>query len=458
MVDGMPLLKAPTKVCVDCLVGKQHRENISKKSHWRASSKLQLIHSDICGLVNPESNSGKRYLITFIDEFSRKCWVYFISEKSEALNMFKRFKNLVEKKAGSLVGCLRTDRGGEFTSKEFNEYCSMNGIKRQLMAAYTPQQNGVAERMNWTIMNLVRSILLEKNIPREFLLKAVNWCMHVLNRSPTAAVLEITPEKAWSGVKPLVEYFCVFGCIGHVHVPHEKRTELDPRRTKCILLGISEETKGYKMYNPVTKKLIISRDVIFEENAIWNWAENSTNMLLRWGDDDNSISEEEFEGNEDGERAQEQIEEIGNEAGTGNEVEEPEEEHNEFIQAAAVRNRRTPHWMEDYVTGAGLSEEEETQNMVFYTAAGYPHTYEKGKKNQKWREAMDNEIAAIERNDTWELTVLPNNSRKIGVKWIYKTKLNEKGEVEKYKARLVAKGYAQQHGIDYTEVFAPVAR
>ena len=96
--------------------------------------------------------------------------------------------------------------------------------------------------------------------------------------------------------------------------------------------------------------------------------------------------------------------------------------------------------------------------MVLYTTAGDPHTYEEAEKDQQWRAAVDNEIVAIKRNDTWELTVLPNNSRKIGVKWIYKTKLNEKGEVDKYKARLVAKGYAQQHGIDYTEVFTPVAR
>ena len=115
------------------------------------------------------------------------------------------------------------------------------------------------------------------------------------------------------------------------------------------------------MYNPVTKKLIISSDVIFEENAIWNWAEDSTNILLRWGDDDNSISEEEFEGNEDEEWTQEQIEEIGNEVSTRDEVEEPEEGHNELIQVVVVaRNRRTPHWMKDYITGAGLSEEEET--------------------------------------------------------------------------------------------------
>jgi hypothetical protein len=282
MVNGLPLLKAPTKVCADCLSGKQHIDNISKKSHWRAAHKLQLIHSDIYRPVNPESNSGKRYLITFIDDFSRKCWVYFSSEKSDALNMFKKFKNLVEKEAGSLVECLRTDRGGEFTSKEFNEYCSMNGIKRQLMATYTPQQNGVAERKNRTIMNIVRSILSEKHIPREFWPEAVNWCIHTLNRSPTAAVKEVTPEEAWSGVKPSVGYFRVFGCIGHVHVPHEKRTKLDSRSTKCVLLGVSEETKGYRMFNPLTKKLIINRDVIFEENATWNWAEDNTSILLRW--------------------------------------------------------------------------------------------------------------------------------------------------------------------------------
>ena len=102
--------------------------------------------------------------------------------------MFKRFKSLVEKEAGSLMGCLRIDRGSEFTSKQFNEYCSMNGIKRQLIAAYTPQQNKVAERKNQTIMNLVRNMLSETYIPRKLQLEAVNWCVHVLNRSPTLAI------------------------------------------------------------------------------------------------------------------------------------------------------------------------------------------------------------------------------------------------------------------------------
>lgn len=135
MVKDLPLLQAPTKVCSDCLVGKQHRDSIPKKSLWRATQKLQVVHVYICGPMKPESNNKKRYLITFIDDFSRKCWVYFLSEKSEAFVTFKKFKNFVEKESGSLVCCLRTNRGGEFNLNEFNEFCSSNGIKRELTTA-----------------------------------------------------------------------------------------------------------------------------------------------------------------------------------------------------------------------------------------------------------------------------------------------------------------------------------
>lgn len=115
-------------------------------------------------------------------------------------------------------------------------------------------------------------------------------------------------------------------------------------------------------------------------------------------------------------------------------------------------------WMNDYESGEGLSKEEEIQNFVLFTSPSDPTTFEEAIHSDKWRSAMDNEIAAIEKNSTWELTDLPAEARTIEVKWIFKTKLNEKGEVEKYKARLVEKGYSQRKGVDYTEVFAPVAR
>ena len=126
------------------------------------------MHADICGPIKPISNSKKRYFLTFIDDFSRKTWVYFLVEKSEAFAVFKSFKIYVEKETSSFIKCLRTDRGGEFTSEEFANFCKENGIRRQLTAAYTPQQNGVAEHKNRTIMNMVRSMLLAKNIPKTF--------------------------------------------------------------------------------------------------------------------------------------------------------------------------------------------------------------------------------------------------------------------------------------------------
>jgi len=214
------------------------------QSTWRASQPLELIHADICGPISPISNSGKRYPLCFIDDFSRKSWVYLLTAKSEALICFQFFKKLVEKEKRLGIKCLRTDRGGEFTSTEFIDFCKANGIKRQLTTAYTPQQNRVAERKNRTVMNMVRSMLSDKKLPKTFWPEAVNWTFYVPNRCPTLAVKNITPQEAWSGVKPSVEHFRVFGCLAHVHVPVVKRGKLNDKSFPCVLLGVNNESKG----------------------------------------------------------------------------------------------------------------------------------------------------------------------------------------------------------------------
>ena len=168
MVRGLPQLKASSKICTDCMVGKQHRDALPKRSLWRATQRLQLVHADIDGPIKSLSNSKKRYFISFIHDYSRKVWINFLAEKSEAFPIFKNFKNIIEKETEDFIRCLRIDRGGEFTSHEFNIFCKTNSISRQLTAAYTLQQNGVAERKNITIMNMVRSILSEKQVPKNF--------------------------------------------------------------------------------------------------------------------------------------------------------------------------------------------------------------------------------------------------------------------------------------------------
>ena len=254
MVRGLPRLQESHTVCINCINGKQQRGDMQTRTTWRASQPLELIHADICGPISPTSNGGKRYILCFIDDFSRKSWVYLLTAKSEALCCFKLFTTMVEKKRGFSIKCLRTDRGGEFTSIDFTDYCNKMGIKRQLTNVYTPQQNEVAERKNRTVMNMVRSMLSDKKLPKTFWPEAVKWTFYVLNRCPTLAVKNITPQEAWSGVKPSVEHFRVFGCLAHVHVPAAKRGKLDDRSFPCVLLGVSEESKGYRLFDPIAKK------------------------------------------------------------------------------------------------------------------------------------------------------------------------------------------------------------
>lgn len=139
MVIGIPHLKTTDESgkCVSCLVGKQHRESIPKKSMWRSSRRLQLIHSDLCGPISPASNSDTIYILTFIDDYSINVWIYFLSNKSETFVLFTRFKSQVEKKTREALACLRTDRGGEFLSNEFKIFCEEMGISRQLTTAFT---------------------------------------------------------------------------------------------------------------------------------------------------------------------------------------------------------------------------------------------------------------------------------------------------------------------------------
>jgi len=145
---------------------------------------------------SPISNSHQRYLLTFIDDFSRKLWVFFLTYKSDAFKRFQLFKTKIKKEIGISIRGLRTDRCREFTSNEFFEFCATNGIHCQLTTAYTPQQNDVAERKNCTIMNMVRSLLTSRQVLKTFWPEAVNWAVHILNRSPTLAVRNKTPEEA----------------------------------------------------------------------------------------------------------------------------------------------------------------------------------------------------------------------------------------------------------------------
>ncbi|KAM0043888.1 putative RNA-directed DNA polymerase [Helianthus debilis subsp. tardiflorus] len=467
MVKDLPTTVEKYKVCEICAIGKQQREAIPKKSEWRAKERLELIHTDLCGPITPASHSGRRYVLVFIDDFTRKTWVYFLSHKGEAFELFKTFKSLVENETGLKIKCLRSDKGGEFTSSSFKAFCELHGIKRQLTAAYTPQQNGVAERRNRTIMNMVRWLLAEKSMPKYFWSEAARWACHVLNRCISRSLDDKVPEEMWTGIKPSVEHFKVFGCVVYAHIPAQLRTKLDARSHKCVFLGVSQESKAYRLYDPAVKKIVISRDVLFDEEGKWDWKTEETKVTkLIIGEEEASTSANEVHAEEVNSPLIDQMQSTPSQADSPNSPEQggcvsaPMAEQSSQAEPSS-RIRKPPVWMNDYQTGEELLEEETTEDeagFAMYSSLDDPTTYEEACKEERWIKAMENEIAAIEQNHTWELVKAPVGVKPIGVKWVFKTKFNEQGKVDKYKARLVVKGYAQKRGVDYNEVFAPVAR
>ena len=159
LVIGIPKLKVEKETCESCLRAKQTRHSFPAATSYRASKILELIHGDLCGPITPSTIGRNRYIFVLIDDYSRYMWSITLKEKGEAFEKFKRFKALVERETGIPIKTLRTDRGGEFTSLEFQKFCEESGIQRHLTAPYTPQQNGVVERRNRTLLEMTRSIL-----------------------------------------------------------------------------------------------------------------------------------------------------------------------------------------------------------------------------------------------------------------------------------------------------------
>ena len=198
MVYELPNIEDKHDVCEACALGKIHRETFPKEKAWRAKALLELVHTDICSLRSTNSHGGNRYFITFIDDFSRMCWVYFLTQKSDALSVSRDFKEWLRDKVVSWLKSLRSDRGGEYNSKEFEKYCEDIGLERQLTMSFTPEQNGVAERKNRTIVKMASTMMNAKWLPLTFWAEVTYTAVYFLKWCPTKAVENKTPFEAWS--------------------------------------------------------------------------------------------------------------------------------------------------------------------------------------------------------------------------------------------------------------------
>ena len=185
-------------VCESCVIGKQHRTPYPKNVPHRAETSFKIVHSDVCAQIEIQSLGKSLYFVSFIDDLSRYTQVYFIKQKNQVLEKFKEFVNYAEN-SGKKVNILRTDNGGEYCSKDFNSYLKEKGITHQTTVPHNPAQNGVAERMNRTLLETARSMMAHADIPTEFWAEAVSTATYIRNRSPTTAVKEVTQFEYFFG-------------------------------------------------------------------------------------------------------------------------------------------------------------------------------------------------------------------------------------------------------------------
>ncbi|KAE8735609.1 hypothetical protein F3Y22_tig00000340pilonHSYRG00771 [Hibiscus syriacus] len=386
MVKGLPRINHPDQLCEGCLAGKQFRKSFPKESETRAKKPFELIHTDVCGSIKPSSLGNSNYFLLFIDDFSRKTWVYFLKQKSEVFEVFKKFKAAVERESGRKIKAMRSDRGGEFTSKEFQEFCEANGIRRPMTVPRSPQQNGVVERKNRTILDMARSMLKSKKLPKEFWAEAVSCAVYLSNRSPTRSVWGKTPQEAWSGRKPGISHLRTFGSTAHVHVPDERRTKLDDKSESFIFIGYDANSKGYKLYNPDNKKFVISRDV-FEE---------------------------------DEQTMREQLDESQQELATPptSPTSTTQGDSSPLSSSSGSQSERVVQRTRSLRDLYEVTERQDNLTLFCLFADCEPVSFQEAVQEKKWRDAMDEEIKAIEKNDTWELTSLPKGHKAIAQnKW-----------------------------------------
>uniref|UniRef100_A0A2N9GK36 Retrovirus-related Pol polyprotein from transposon TNT 1-94 n=1 Tax=Fagus sylvatica TaxID=28930 RepID=A0A2N9GK36_FAGSY len=467
------------ETCVDCIKGKQ--TNKSKKGANRSSDILEIIHTDICSL--DMDSHGQKYFISFIDDYSRYMYLYMLYNKNEALDAFKIFKAEVEKQCGKQIKIVRSDRGGEYYGRytedgqapgPFAKFLQEHGIVAQYTMPGSPDQNGVAERRNRTLLDMVRSMLSSSNLPKSLWVEALKTAVYILNRVPTKAVPK-TPFELWKGWKPSLRHMRVWGCPSEVRIYNPQEKKLDPRTISGYFIGYAERSKGYRFYCPShSTRIVESRNAKFLENDLISGRDQTRNIV---SENDHSESQPSTSSDRLG------IVYSTPQVQTGVEqpiIEVPQAADDipvdQVVQALprTFEQRVEPHTSQEY-DGTTLRRSTRPKKsaipddyVVYLQESDYnigaendPESFSQAmscKESELWYNAMKEEMNSMKSNGVWDLVELPNGVKAIGCKWVFKTKKDSLGNIERYKARLVAKGFTQKEGIDYTETFSPVSK
>ena len=438
VVEGMKIVDDRQRECAICTQGKMCQFR-SRKPDERAKEPLEFVHCDLSGPINPVAKDGFKYALSFVDDHTGNNVVYFLKQKSDTAEATQKF--LADTAPFGKIKRIRSDNGTEFTSKNFKSLLRENGIKHELSAPYSPHQNGTVERAWRSLFDMARCLLLEANLPKTLWTYAVMASAYIRNRCFNPR-LGKTPFEALTGKRPNLGNMHMFGSTCFAYVQNARK--LDARSKRGVFVGYDRESPAYLIYYPDLNKVERVRCVKFQGQTI-------SQTEIEAGEDFPStpVQRVATERTEQADQPQE------NENVTENNDNEPE---GNTRYPTRIRNK--PRHLEEYVLDDEIDDSVNYTVDYCYRVANIPTTYDEAVNSletSKWKKAMEDEITALNDNDTYDLVMPPEGRQIVGGRWVYAVKNGPNGE-ETHKARYVAKGYSQIAEIDYQETFAPTAR
>ena len=430
--------------CEPCALGKAQRAPFKASGDSASSSKLELLHTDVCGPLPVTSLGGSKYFVTILDDYTKSSTVHTLAHKSETAAAVKATITQLETQGGTRVRRLRCDNGSEYINQELKAFCASKGIMLETTVRYSPEQNGAAERLNRTLLDKVRPMLEDAHLPKSLWAEALATANYLRNRSPVSGC-DKTPIELLTGIKPDVSHLRIFGTSCYAHIPKQLRNKLAPTSEPGRLIGYPPGTKGYK--------------ILLDSASSSAATSPSTKDLATWSTIPAPCCPHGA---------------TPSPSATTRRAPRPWERRTTAVRRRSrSKHRRRRRWQMAH--GATLSERQRNARHLCgsWTAAApptaqahlavitEPTTLEEALASEQapfWRQAMDEEYASLLDNNTWTLERTPQGVNPIPVKWVFKIKRDSTGAVERYKARLVAKGFRQREGIDYEEVFAPVSK
>ncbi|GBN94164.1 Copia protein [Araneus ventricosus] len=360
--------------CENCVLSKQSAEPIGKGNRRRENAPMRMIHSDLCGPVEPATLSGERYVLTFVDDYSRFCEVRLIKKKSDIAVEFNKFL-----KVNDSAKRIRCDNVKEYVSGELQKVARNAGVEIDACPPYTPQLNGVAERMNSTIFDKARPMLYDSKLPKSCWGYAIQTDAFLHNRIPCSSINDHTPYELKYSTKPDLSKIRIFGCEAYVKVADTQRRKLDPKSKKIIFIGYS--SMGYRVMDPVTRRVTVSRNVRFDEKKIISDKLSATSNVEN----------------------QENTSDLGEENETETDIKLEETERaidDKYPEFRRSQRKRKPPVRYPFNEALSATNEELTFDEIKFLP---------DEEQSNWKSAINEEMLSMEKNKVWdfEQSILP---------------------------------------------------